>query len=62
MGVMTDSVGDERFEADMPTGVRWPGPCLLLVVTLLVSDSDAATIANLAASGRIAVTLLPKEG
>lgn len=33
-----------------------------LVVTLLVPERDGATIASLAAAGRIAVTLLPQEG
>lgn len=33
-----------------------------LVVTLLVADRDGATIASLAASGRVAVVLLPESG
>src|SRR5262245_7813932 len=46
MGVMTDSAGDERFDANMTTGVRWPGRDLLMVVTFLAVIGGGAALAG----------------
>ena len=45
MGVMTDSAGDECFEAAMPTRARWLGVCLVMVTTLLVCIGGGAAVA-----------------